>query len=147
MMRFLIVFSCFLLAAAGFSQEVEKDTVQVDHQVFPPQIVLKAHYGKMVNLGDFAIKFKEVVTDSRCPSDANCIWAGEAIIKVELYKDGNFIEEKEVKFSGTGNSRSLFSSNEKDFLAYSLSPYPKAANGRIEKKDYCLNLSLKQKED
>ena len=35
------------------------------------------------------VKFVEVLEDSRCPTDANCIWAGNARIKIEVTnKDG-----------------------------------------------------------
>tara|TARA_B100000949_G_C14206173_1_gene418212 strand:+ start:270 stop:710 length:441 start_codon:yes stop_codon:yes gene_type:complete len=146
-MRFLIVFSCFLLTTGGFAQKEKADTVVVNHQVPPPQIVVKAHYGKMINLGDVEIKFKEVVTDSRCPGDANCIWAGEAIIKVELYKNGKFLEEKEIKFSGTTSSKMVFKTPNRNILAYSLSPYPKVANGNIKKNEYCLNIVLRNQTD
>lgn len=30
------------------------------------------------------VKFVEVLEDSRCPTDANCIWAGNAKIKIEV---------------------------------------------------------------
>ncbi len=34
------------------------------------------------------IKFVELVEDSRCPENTNCIWAGNAKIKVRVAKNG-----------------------------------------------------------
>lgn len=34
------------------------------------------------------IKFVELVEDSRCPVDTNCIWAGNAKIKVRVTRNG-----------------------------------------------------------
>ena len=37
--------------------------------------------------GDFAVKFTRVVQDSRCPSDVNCVWAGNAQVSLEWIAD------------------------------------------------------------
>ncbi len=34
------------------------------------------------------VRFVELVEDSRCPTDTNCIWAGNAKIKVRVSKNG-----------------------------------------------------------
>ena len=34
------------------------------------------------------VKFVELVDDSRCPADVNCVWAGNAKIKVRVSKNG-----------------------------------------------------------
>jgi hypothetical protein len=30
------------------------------------------------------VRFGEVVSDSRCPKDAQCVWAGEAVIRLTV---------------------------------------------------------------
>src|SRR5688572_21849493 len=35
-----------------------------------------------------SVRFVELVEDSRCPTDTNCIWAGNAKIKVRVIKSG-----------------------------------------------------------
>ena len=35
------------------------------------------------------VRFVELVEDSRCPADVNCIWAGNARIKVRVAKNGH----------------------------------------------------------
>jgi hypothetical protein len=34
------------------------------------------------------IRFVELVDDSRCPADTNCVWAGNAQIKIRVTKNG-----------------------------------------------------------
>jgi len=52
--------------------------------------------GDMMQVADGAIKFKKVISDSRCPkADAiTCVWAGEVKILVEFYEDGKLKGEK-----------------------------------------------------
>lgn len=38
--------------------------------------------------GSAAVHFTRVVTDSRCPADAVCVWAGEAIIELRVTRLG-----------------------------------------------------------
>ncbi|MEH6406124.1 MAG: hypothetical protein V7767_02495 [Leeuwenhoekiella sp.] len=142
----VIFILCFLAYGLGFSQVLETDSVEVTKPITPPQIVIKAPYGKMINLGEISLKFKEVVSDSRCPSDVNCIWAGEAVVRVELYKDGKFLEEREIKFPSE-NTKNLFTSDALNLEGYSLNPYPKAEGGKIDKNAYCLNLTINKKTD
>jgi hypothetical protein len=35
-----------------------------------------------------SVRFVELVEDSRCPTDTNCIWAGNAKIKIRVSKNG-----------------------------------------------------------
>ena len=45
-------------------------------------VTLKMGQKKAVAKGEFSIKFVSVSEDSRCPVDANCIWAGNAKVHV-----------------------------------------------------------------
>ena len=38
--------------------------------------------------GGVRVRFVELVEDSRCPVDTNCIWAGNAKIKVRVTRNG-----------------------------------------------------------
>jgi putative hemolysin len=71
---------------------------------------------KILN-GGIYITPLQVVSDSRCPADVECIWAGEILIKVKLEKNG-ISKEIELKEGGTvtfeGNNISLASVNPKN---------------------------------
>ena len=48
-------------------------------QEFPVKV------GQQIVVGDdLRLKFAAVPEDSRCPSDVNCVWAGNAVVTVEL---------------------------------------------------------------
>jgi len=52
---------------------------------FPIQI------GQTVEIAseDIAITFRQVTEDSRCPVDVECFWAGQAVIDVEVARQGS----------------------------------------------------------
>jgi len=54
----------------------------------PEQIAIRNGEQKVTNTGRITIKFLELIEDSRCPADVNCVWAGIAKIKVQLNKNG-----------------------------------------------------------
>lgn len=51
------------------------------------QISVKINAEARAN-GGVRVKFVELVEDSRCPVDTNCIWAGNAKIKVQVSRNG-----------------------------------------------------------
>lgn len=70
-----MAFSLFVLAAvSAFGQEQEVVNVAINKEV-------TAKSG-------LKIAFLEVVEDSRCPEDVQCIWAGNAKIKVRVTEKG-----------------------------------------------------------
>lgn len=78
-MKGLIVFLLFVLAigvlpatAAGRGETLR---VQINKEKRFPKNKL-------------TVRFVELVEDSRCPTDTNCIWAGNAKIKVRVSKNG-----------------------------------------------------------
>ena len=73
----------------------------------PEQIVVKNGEQKVTKTGRITIKFLELVEDSRCPADVNCVWAGIAKIKIQLKRNGksavvelNTQNEKSTVFQG-----------------------------------------------
>ena len=50
-------------------------------------LTVRINTEKAVN-GGLKVKFASLVEDSRCPTDTNCIWAGNARITVRVTKNG-----------------------------------------------------------
>jgi len=46
--------------------------------------VLELPVGRSANNGEFEITFDAVTEDSRCPSDVQCVWAGNSGIRLTL---------------------------------------------------------------
>ena len=78
-MKGLIVSLMLMLALAGVdvkaAKPVETLRVQVNHE-------------KRFSRNKLFVRFVELVEDSRCPTDANCVWAGNAKIKVRVRGNG-----------------------------------------------------------
>jgi len=64
---------------------------------------------KVINKG-VSITPMQVVSDSRCPSDVTCIWAGEILVKIKLEKgsETSIVELKEGENASIGGSTVTF---------------------------------------
>jgi hypothetical protein len=47
--------------------------------------------------GGLRVTFDRVVSDSRCPIDAICVWAGEAVVALTLSRGAGAAVEREVR--------------------------------------------------
>lgn len=62
--------------------------------------------------------FLEVVEDSRCPRDVQCIQAGRAVVRVRVLRDGDLVEE-ELIVDGRG-----VTTDRGPLMVLGLEPYP-----------------------
>ncbi len=70
-----------------------------------------AKLGQKISVGGIYITPIEVISDSRCPANVNCIWAGEIQVKVRLEK-GSLSKDTVMKIIGAdGNERVMFGGN------------------------------------
>ncbi len=101
--------------------------------------------GELLNLGNRSLRFKEVISDSRCPKNVTCIWAGEAKVLVEIFENGRFLEQKVLLVNSKGSSLNFLS----EAVAYSISeidlmPYPTVQSKNIT-PDYILEMRVNEK--
>lgn len=86
---------------------------------------------------DLAIKFLEVVNDSRCPSNVVCVWVGEVTVITEIAYRGSVYQKTLVKSGASGEYVST------DFQEYEIQfdvqPYPEAGK-TVREEDYYLKL-------
>ena len=87
---------------------------------------------------DFSIEFTEVVSDSRCPTGATCIWAGEASCLIT-------ITDSDSEYSMVLTQPGASSPNKASFtgydIAFDIQPYPQLGK-EIETSDYRLQLTV-----
>ena len=123
---------------------VAQDSTSIE--VETPKIVSKLQLGKTYSLDTVQIKFVDVLSDSRCPSDVTCVWAGQVIALVEVYENKTLIEKKELVFEPGKNKNkelmTLFTSKKSIIIAHNVLPYPKSRE-KIKKEDYYLQLEVK----
>jgi len=106
-----------------------------------PQIVFKLALGETASSNGVTFHFKEVLEDSRCPENAQCVWAGQARVQVHLA--GPTIEETEIDvIVGKKDKDVICEADGYVFRAVQLTPYPIAPEGN--KNGYVL-LILKEK--
>jgi len=55
-----------------------------------------------VAAASWSVVFLGIVADSRCPIDATCIWAGDAVIAVEVTAADGVTERSELRLGGDG---------------------------------------------
>ncbi len=135
----LLLYFLYLIPCSA--QKLENDSISISEPITTPEIVIKAHLGRLINFGEIELKLKEVVSDSRCPSDVHCIWAGEITLKVDVYKNGRFFKEKTISLSSGKNSvTDIYSTESYGIKAVSVTPYPQTKEGKIRLEDYVLNI-------
>lgn len=85
-------------------------------------------------------KLKEIIEDSRCPQGVTCIWAGQVVVAVEVYKDKKLIEEQTLTFNikERENNIKWFSKYfpDKKIKSIGVLPYPKEGVEIKPKKRY-----------
>ena len=128
MKKHLLIF--FLLTTVlGFSQDKPLET---------PKILVKIPLGETVAFKKATVKFLKVVEDSRCPTDVNCIWEGQATVLVEVTETGKETQQVELLYGKRINKR-ILSSEGYALKGMALNPYPPSAN--IGEMDYVLLVS------
>jgi hypothetical protein len=99
-----------------------------------------------VDFGDYEVKFKKVITDSRCPKNVMCVRAGEADVLVSIYKNGDFIKDKKIRIDASGyvmeSNNLAFNAEDFKIYGFALKPYPVSTNTSY---NYQLELVFKLK--
>ena len=134
---FMILFASFLLAGQAVMRA--QDSTQVHVQT--PQITMKLPLGDTLKVNGVMLTFYEVIEDSRCPTDATCIWAGQAKVRVRVQAKGGPMERKEILFN-PGLQGSIFLVETKDcrIVVDNLYPYPIDSQEEAGEKGYYLSV-------
>lgn len=102
-------------------------------------------FGNAIAIAEVDIEFVEVLEDSRCPANVNCIQAGKAIVLVNVFANGEFLEERKLEFYPSGfNDQSvttLFNADGLRITGLNLMPYP-VAFSKTPKHAYFLELAI-----
>lgn len=88
---------------------------------------------------DFRLQLDSVITDSRCPIDADCVWEGNAEIRFDLIVEGNY----QYLFDLNTNSQFQVDTLLKGlrFKLIRVLPYPKS-DEVIKKEDYKVEIVI-----
>lgn len=99
--------------------------------------------GEFLAIGDKSIKFKSVLSDSRCPREVTCIWPGEAKILFEVFENGKLLEEQVIS-SSTPYTAFNFMLGDITYGVSSLAvfPYPSASQKRSSTTEYTIQVQV-----
>lgn len=127
----------FFFGSSAASAQAKQET-----KVTPPVIVQKLPLGESMKVGDFQIIFADVVGDSRCPKDAQCIWEGQARIILKIKQEGEAEKEKEVKLHNISaeKPKEVVLNKKSKLQIIGLQPYP-VSDEEIDLKSYYLQVS------
>lgn len=118
----LLMLAFVSVEAAGAVRRADTLKVQVNQEKRFPKSKL-------------AVKFVELVEDSRCPADTQCIWAGNAKIKIRVSKNGR---SHALTLDTNGPNQSVTSEGYSIKLV-GLTPVPRS-NVRINRNGYVATL-------
>lgn len=90
---------------------------------------------------DLTIRLAEVREDSRCPAETNCIWAGDAVVVLELEQARDVPRELIVRLTDTGG----VTHGTCTISVQELSPQPVAGRS-IEQAEYVVRLLVEEVE-
>jgi len=99
---------------------------------------VQIHNEKRAVKSKLSIRFLELVEDSRCPTDTNCVWAGNGKIKVSV-KRGNGAA-RVFEMDTNGPNKTISHAGYKITLS-DLTPHPRS-NIRINRNGYVAKLAI-----
>ncbi|MFN2260835.1 MAG: hypothetical protein ABR595_02065 [Psychroflexus sp.] len=135
----MILSFCFFANA----QDSISEQKSPESKVRAPEILVKIKLLESINLGDYAVTFKSVVSDGRCPEKVTCVWAGEAVVILEIEHNGE-ITENRIHIPAAGTSESILKIENSNLILKNIKPYPVSADDKI--KAYYLLVDLKEKQ-
>ena len=113
----------FVLGSVGLTAQTDSTKT--------PRIVVKVPLGEQVVINEVSVKFDEVLEDSRCPVNVECIWEGRLKAKIIVSEAGHKPEEKIVIFGQTRGNESankiLCETTGMRIEAVKVTPYPQKA--------------------
>jgi hypothetical protein len=106
--------------------------------------------GELLNFGDKSVKFLKVISDSRCPEEVTCIWAGEAKLLIGVFEDKKLLKEMIVTHSTLNIPYNIPLKFSSEGIAYSIAglelfPYP-TTEAKIPEGEYFLKIRVKEKQ-
>lgn len=135
-MKYAVVLLLLCFSAFGWAQDSTKVKVET------PKIIASLQLGKTATIENITIEFVEVVGDSRCAKGVQCVWAGEVVVLVDVFKDEKKLERKKMTFGASGNAHDIYVSEGLTISALQVIPYP-VYKEKIAPEDYKIQLYIK----
>jgi len=109
-------------------------------------------YNQSITFGTepMSLKFNDLLSDSRCPSNVVCVWQGEATLSCKVFKPGTYESNVRIKIDGYVGKMNTDAHKFVDTLGYRftlmhLDPYPHTDSIR-QLSDYIALLKIRKLE-
>jgi hypothetical protein len=90
------------------------------------------------------VRFAEVLEDSRCPTQVECFWTGQARIAISVHPDGSATEVEFNTNPAPGQTVTVADVGQYSVELQSLDPYPQTPDA-IAFKDYRATLLVRKR--
>lgn len=128
------IFFALILTLAFGGFVVQHASAQTNSQT----ITTRVGKQKKASRSKITVKFVELIEDSRCPEGTQCVWAGNAKIKVTVSKNGS----QPMTFEANTNNGAKGETYEGYAISLTnLTPTP-ASNVRINRNAYTATFSI-----
>ncbi len=134
-MLWFSILTALLFVLAGCAEPNANEVVEAN---LDEEFILPVGAVVDIAAANLRIEFVEVVSDSRCPSGAKCIWAGEASCLLKITQSGLTYEKVLTQPGLSAPPTDTFAGYE---VTFDLLPYPEVGKS-IDAKDYQLTLMV-----
>lgn len=120
-MRKVVFFLAFTLIQCAPKQEFVSSEIKIDSK------------NKTLLSEDFEFIIAQIISDSRCPENVNCIWEGEAEVLVSIFKKGVFYKNETIVFNSKNiaTNKLLFETYTNKKLIESINFLPINKDGKV----------------
>ncbi|XOV91413.1 MAG: hypothetical protein ACFHWX_14490 [Bacteroidota bacterium] len=137
-MRILIKVIYIIILFILFSCKDEVRRIQLNET-----FVLNFDETKVLDADEqFTVTFSDLLGDSRCPANANCIWAGQAKVKIEILENGEVLYVELVSGATLDNETSKVNIGHYTIELLKVIPYPEQVEQQVDKSDYSIQLVI-----
>ena len=92
------------------------------------------------------LRFAEVLEDSRCPTQVECFWTGQARIAISMHPDGSGSTNVEFNTNpAPGQTAKIAELGQYRIELQSLDPYPRTPDDPIAFEDYRATLVVRKR--
>jgi hypothetical protein len=131
----LLLPALLLLLPAGGCSKHSAPLVVAD---LGQEFTLSVGESAVIGVEGLHLTFAEVVSDSRCPQGATCIWAGEVSCLLQVTDAESTYDKVLTQPGGASTSGDAFACYE---VTFDVEPYPQLGT-EIQAEDYRLHLTV-----
>ena len=141
-LRLPVVLSAVALTGCQVALTAEADPIE--HRLDEP-FALEGGHQAIIRGEDLRLRFTEVLEDSRCPTQVQCVWTGQARIAVLVERAGG--EPTTTEFNtnpAPGQNVQTARVDQYTIALLALDPYPQTPDDSIALEDYRATLAVRR---